>query len=246
MALDLELRNMLETLGPDAVLGRDDQELLKLVAGFREEVTGRIARDAVTDDDYAELCAFGALHPHVVVRSAIVDIAIVDPSNSYARRLLAWAVLDPSDQIAAKALKACRDFSITEAVDEVYTACRRNGARVSGNVSGVSDIRDITAAAALAALVGSEPDPFVIARELELSTVDRTVAPQRVVDTTRMAHVEAGPVKVGVGKDEITFAWFSVDESSALRELNLDGFFIDVEPVTGREYEAFVAFIEEH
>ncbi|MEV6686384.1 SUMF1/EgtB/PvdO family nonheme iron enzyme [Streptomyces sp. NPDC051130] len=172
--------------------------------------------------DPAHVWAVGALHPRSEVRLALVIEATSHDEDEDAKALIAWAVNDPDDTIAVTAAEAAARCSHAGAIEGLFDAAGRSLAALDGVHSAQADLRRRTATASLHRLVSSLPDAEDIRRNLVWTGYDhRQSLRGREFDTTGMAEVAAGP-----GAPQ--------------------AFFIDVTPVTWRDYLKFVAQTQEH
>jgi formylglycine-generating enzyme required for sulfatase activity len=154
-------------------------------------------------------------------------------------------VHDSDDDASVRAIQACRAARATEAATELFSLTGRTSARVAGSLAGCTDLRQILAVIALGELAGADADPRTEALRLQEEIFQRESVPIPEADTTHMVLIESEEFVVGLETVEGLPGWVPVDDVIPARRAKVPPFFIDRQPVTNREYDAFVAEIEE-
>ncbi|HEV2999126.1 MAG TPA: SUMF1/EgtB/PvdO family nonheme iron enzyme [Solirubrobacteraceae bacterium] len=195
---------------------------------------------AGTEAAVQETLAIGAVHPHPVIRRAVVELASrIAGTTPAARALLGWAAADPDDDVALPALHACRRHGIAEAEEELFDQLHRAPSALRGDPGPGADARRALAAETLARV--AERDPGALRSSLVAA---EALAPPEP-DLDGMVRIEGGEVVLGL--DEAPPApLFDVDHVVPARAVAVPPFWIDAAPVTNRQFDAFLAAVAEH
>lgn len=204
------------------------------------------AAATVDDSSLGNLWALGAMHRSPFVRSAIVQLAAQRCATSPgADELLIWAIHDDEDAIAIRAMLACRDCSLTDAIAEIHSWVGRMGTIDLAASLGTCDLRGRTGLSVLRDLAQSCGDDTAHAI-LENAGLDPRAETPRSVDLFGMVLIPAGSYRVGLGEPPGWARPGYLDHVLTSRTVDLPSFYIDVEPISRAQYFEFLASVQQH
>ncbi|HEV2999128.1 MAG TPA: SUMF1/EgtB/PvdO family nonheme iron enzyme [Solirubrobacteraceae bacterium] len=200
-----------------------------------------------------ELCGVAAVHPDPWVRRLAVDalpgLAAAAPEST--ATAIVWASHDPEDFVAFAAIRAAGRLRLQEALRDFLLIVGNASRRLNGEAGKPVGIGHAVVLDAIAQVVGSRDERVL--SDLEERLFEGTLdfpqtfppaegAPARGGHTHEgMVYVPPGEVRFGVPEGlagDLTFDWDDVAEPWSAR---VDGFWIDVHPVTAEQYDAFAA-----
>ncbi len=197
-----------------------------------------------------ELIGAAALHPVSEVRRLMIEVLFPQLSHvPSAQHLLIWCLRDADEQVALSAIRACVSTRNSVFWPELYALLGRAATRVQAN----QDLSPMSLREAAARQVLREVqqeglllDFGQLDPHLRKGSEEQVLILNREVDTTNMVYIESGQFISGLNTLYRGTNWFAIDDLIPERMVDLKGFYIDKDPVTTEEYDAFCEAIEEY
>ncbi len=195
--------------------------------------------DRLTDPQLLDEClVVGLLHAAPEVRRQ-AQTAAARLGSELSAEATGWTLGDPDETVRAAALAAANGAPALEAL---LASFGRSAELIASGVEGCVTVTDAQARAAARRLLADAELADAVMADLPVPlSADRM--PSRL-SVTGMRHVPAGRLARGPRADQRS-AWGD-PARPAVAETFVDGFYLDVHPVTNDEYDAFVADVGEN
>jgi formylglycine-generating enzyme required for sulfatase activity len=194
--------------------------------------------EQLTDPSLLDECLLvGLLHAEPAVRRR-AQAAAAGLSPELAEEATGWTLGDPDETVRAAALATA---SGAPALRALLASFGRSADLVSSGIEGCVTVTDAQALAVARRLLADSELASAVLADLPVPlTADRM--PVRL-SVAGMRHVPAGRLRRGPRSDQGP-AWGD-PAGSAVAEVLVDGFYLDLHPVTNDDYDAFTADIGE-